>query len=203
MSGALSERAAYARGVATFDTVIGQVRPDQWTHSTPCPEWHVRALVNHVVGEDRWVPPLVAGLTIAEVGDALAGDLLGADPQLAWDGARHDAEQAVSAAPHDQTVALSAGPTPLAEYLWQLAADHLIHAWDLATACGVDLAFDDDLTAAVEDWFTTWEGRYRQAGAIGPRVTVPDGASRQHRLLAAFGRDPADRAVDTGHQRVS
>ena len=118
--------------------MLSQVRTDQWTGATPCAEWDVRALVNHVVGEDRWVPPLLAGLTIAEVGDTLAGDLLGDDPQLAWDWARHEAEEAVSAAPDDRTVALSAGPTPVAEYLWQLAADHLIHAWDLATAGGVE-----------------------------------------------------------------
>jgi uncharacterized protein (TIGR03086 family) len=191
MTGALSARAAYGRGVATFDTVIRQVRSDQWTNPTPCAEWDVRALVNHVVGEDRWVPPLVAGLTIAEVGDTLAGDLLGDDPQVAWDKARQEAEQAVGAAPDDQTVDLSAGPTTLAEYLWQLAADHLIHAWDLAVASGVDLVFDDDLAAAIENWFTTWEDRYRQSGAIGPRIPAPEGVSRQHRLLAAFGRDIA------------
>jgi uncharacterized protein (TIGR03086 family) len=192
MTGSLSAQAAYARGVETFDAVLRRVGTDQWTAATPCVEWDVRTLVNHVVGEDRWVPPLLAGLTIAEVGDTLAGDLLGDDPQLAWDRARHEAEGAVSAVPDDRTVALSAGPTPVAEYLWQLAADHLIHAWDLATAVGIELVFDDDLAAAVEDWFRAREDGYRQAGAIGPRVAVPDGASRQQRLLAAFGRSVVD-----------
>ena len=124
MTGSLSAQAAYARGVETFDAVLRRVRTDQWTAATPCVEWDVRTLVNHVVGEDRWVPPLLAGLTIAEVGDTLAGDLLGDDPQLAWDRARHEAEGAVRAVPDDLIVALSAGPTAVAEYLWQLAADH-------------------------------------------------------------------------------
>ena len=199
MTSALPARAAYARSVATFDAVIRQVGPDAWTSPTPCLGWDVRALVNHVVAEDRWVPPLLAGLTIAEVGEALDGDLLGDDPRGAWNRARDEAERAVSATPDGQIVALSAGPTPLAEYLWQLAADHLIHAWDLAMASGVDLVFDDDLASAVEDWFSTWEDGYRRAGAIGPRPAVPDGASRQHRLLAAFGRDAGDRPVETGH----
>ena len=141
--------------------------------ATPCVEWDVRTLVNHVVGEDRWVPPLLAGLTIAEVGDTLSGDLLGDEPQVAWDGARRDAEGVVSAVPDDRTVALSAGPTPVAEYLWQLAADHLIHAWDLATAVGIELVFDDDLAAAVEDWFRAREDGYRQAGRSGRGLQCP------------------------------
>jgi uncharacterized protein (TIGR03086 family) len=203
MTGSLSAPEGYARGVETFGAVLRRVRADQWTAATPCVEWDVRALVNHVVGEDRWVPPLVAGLTIAEVGDTLAGDLLGEDPQSAWDWARTQAEGAVRAVPADRTVALSAGPTPVGEYLWQLAADHLIHAWDLATAIGVELTFDDHLTAAVEAWFRDREGSYRQAEAIGPRVAVPEGASRQQRLLAAFGRSVVDHPAEPEPINVS
>lgn len=195
MSDPLTARAAYARGVETFGTVLVHVRPDQWTARTPCAEWDVWALLNHVVGENRWVPPLLAGQTITDVGDALAGDLLGGDPHLAWDSARRAAEGAVAAAPDDRAVALSAGPTALTEYLWQLATDHLIHAWDLAIATGQDLVFDDDLAKAVEHWFADWEDLYRAAGAIGPRAQLPDAASRQDRLLVAFGRVPADRSA--------
>jgi ketosteroid isomerase-like protein len=56
------------------------VGDDQWDLPTPCAEWSVRGLVNHVVGEDLWTKPLLEGRTIADVGDALGGDLLGDDP---------------------------------------------------------------------------------------------------------------------------
>jgi len=191
MTGALPAQAAYAGGVAAFDDVIAQVRDEQWTLATPCREWDVRALVNHVVGEDRWVPPLVAGRTIAEVGDMLDGDLLGDAPVSAWQAARDDAAASVRGVADDHPVTLSSGVTPLAEYLRQLAADHLIHAWDLGSAIGIDLRFEEELAESVEAWFADWEDAYRQVGAIGPRPPVGQNAGLQERLLAKFGRQPA------------
>ena len=42
----------YRRTVASWTDRILTVGPEQWTATTPCLEWDVRALVNHVVGED-------------------------------------------------------------------------------------------------------------------------------------------------------
>ena len=70
----------YTRAADRFAAAVAAVPADGWTAPTPCVDWDVRTLVNHVVGEDRWVPPLVDGRTIAEVGDALDGDLLGTGP---------------------------------------------------------------------------------------------------------------------------
>jgi len=70
----------------------------------------------------------------------------------------------------------------------QLAADHLVHAWDLARALGVDDRLDADAVQTVLDWFGTTEDLYRELGVIGPRVPVPDDADAQAQLLARFGR---------------
>ena len=78
-------RDLYRRASDTFGAHVHRVRPDQWDLPTPCTEWDVRTLVNHVVGENRWAVPLFGGGTIAEVGDRFDGDLLGADPVAAWD----------------------------------------------------------------------------------------------------------------------
>ncbi|HEX2117585.1 MAG TPA: maleylpyruvate isomerase N-terminal domain-containing protein, partial [Acidimicrobiales bacterium] len=69
--------ALFGRAVEGFGRDVAAVRPDQWRDPTPDDEWDVRALVNHLVIEDLWAPPLLDGLTIAQVGDRFDGDQLG------------------------------------------------------------------------------------------------------------------------------
>jgi uncharacterized protein (TIGR03086 family) len=181
----------HRRSIAEFTDRVRQVRPEQWSASTPCTEWSVRDLVNHVVGEERWAVPLFAGATIAEVGDRFDGDLLGDDPVAAALQAAAEADAAASEpGAADRTVHLSFGETPAEEYLWQLTADHLIHGWDLASAIGADRRFDPELVQAVAEWYADRERLYRAGGAVGPRVDLSDDADEQERLLSAFGRDP-------------
>ncbi len=180
----------YRRSLTGFTDRVRSVRPEQWSEPTPCSEWDVRALVNHVVGEDRWTAPLFAGATIAEVGDRFEGDLLGTDPLGAATDAAAQAEATVSEPDAlERTVHLSFGDTPAREYLWQLLADHLVHAWDLAVAIGADPRLDAEAVRGCATWFAGWEDGYRSAGAIGPRSAVPESANDQDRLLSAFGRD--------------
>jgi len=170
---------------------VDNVGEGQWGAATPCAEWDVRQLVQHIVGEELWMPPLMEGQTIADVGDRFEGDLLGDDPAGAN---RQAAKAAVESTPPDgdqrRIVHLSFGDVPAEEYAHQLAADHLIHAWDLAAATGGDRELPADLVAAVAGWFAEREAAYRSSGAIGEPGPLPDGAGAQDRLLAAFGRDP-------------
>ncbi len=167
------------------------VKPDQFSRPTPCAAWDVRALVNHVVGEDRWVVPLLAGQSIAEVGDRLSGDLLGDDPQAADDAALAEARAAWRApGAVDRIVHLSYGDEKASEYAMQLAADHLVHGWDVAAATGQDRSLPAEQVEAVAAWFAERQAAYQAAGLIADPVPLRDGASAQDRLLAAFGRDP-------------
>ena len=50
------------------------------------------------------------------------------------------------------------------EYVHQLAADHLVHGWDLAVATGGDTRLDPALVAEVAGWYADREDLYRQAG---------------------------------------
>src|SRR6516225_7232437 len=181
--------AMFGRAVAEFDTRVGQIGDHQWQAATPDEDWCVRDLVSHLVGEDLWAPPLLAGSTIAEVGDRFEGDVLGSEPKAAWTAASVAAVRAVEAdGAMDRIVHLSFGDFPGSEYTLQLFADHLIHAWDLARAIGADERLDPELVDACAVWFAPVEAAYRSAGAIAGRPPVPGGADAQTRLLAMFGR---------------
>jgi uncharacterized protein (TIGR03086 family) len=192
---AIDARELYRRASAEFTARVHRVG-DRWAVPTPCADWDVRALVRHLVEEERWVPPLLEGATIAEVGDRFAGDLLGADPVAAVDDAATAAVAAVEADDAlTRTVHLSFGDVPGQEYVMQLAADHLVHAWDLGQAIGEDPALDPDAVGTVREWFASVEPLYRQAGLVGQRVAVPAAAGPQDELLAMFGRSAALAAV--------
>lgn len=164
---------------------------DRWAAPTPDDQWDVRALVNHVIAEDLWAPPLLAGSTITEVGDRFDGDQLGDDPVAAWDAA---AELSIAAAREEgvltRTVHVSFGDISGREYVSQLFCDHLIHGWDLARAIGADEALDPDMVAHAYDFLLPQVDGWRSAGVFGPPVEVPADASPQSQLLALTGRRP-------------
>lgn len=206
----MDERKLYRRAAEEFAARVHRVG-DRWDAPTPCAGWDVRALVRHVVEEERWAVPLLAGATIEEVGDRFSGDLLGrgneagadrstgqsrsespglgspVDPVASFDRANAAALTAVEGSAAN-VVHLSFGDTPRAEYVRQLAADHLVHAWDLARALHENDVLDTAAVAAVLEWFGPMEAMYRGAGVIGARVPVPAAADPQTTLLAMFGR---------------
>jgi uncharacterized protein (TIGR03086 family) len=180
-------RELYRGCVGFWSEQVSRVDNSSWSLPTPCADWDVRTLINHLVGEERWSRPLLEGKTIAEVGDAFAGDVLGAEPLKTALEAEYDSVLAVDALfPGITTVHLSYGDEKAENYLWQLTSDHLIHAWDLGTALGRSVEMPHSAVEAVADWFAEWEPRYREAGLIAERA-ASDGTP-QGDLLAAFGR---------------
>jgi hypothetical protein len=65
---------------AGFERRLPLVRRDDWERPTPCEEWDVRALVNHVVGANRRYVLLLKGASATEVDATRGADHLGDDP---------------------------------------------------------------------------------------------------------------------------
>ncbi|MBH5337735.1 TIGR03086 family protein [Streptomyces pactum] len=182
--------ARYDEALEFFSDRVHAVRPGQWDAPTPCTEWSVRDLVNHLTVEQLWVPPLLLeGSTIEEQGDAFEGDVLGDDPVAAWDraaGAARDAFHTTGAL--DRTVQLSYGETPARDYCSQMTADAVVHAWDLARGIGADERIPEELVAFTAREVAPYAGGLEQSGLFAAPVEPPPGADAQAELLALLGR---------------
>jgi uncharacterized protein (TIGR03086 family) len=181
--------AVHDRALAATRTIVAGVGADQWSLPTPCAEWDVRELVNHIVTGNLWAAELGAGKTIPDVGDRLDGDVLGDDPVAAYDAASTSAS-AVFSVPGamEAPCAVSYGPVPGEIYAGHRFTDVLIHGWDLATATGQDTHLDPELVeacwAVVEPQAEILTG----SGMFGSDVEAPPTADRQTTLLAILGR---------------
>jgi uncharacterized protein (TIGR03086 family) len=176
--------------MAEFDVRVRMIPPDHWVASTPCEEWDVTDLVEHNTVENLWVAPLLAGSSVADVGTAFDGDVLGSDPESVWEDSRLAALAAVDDADLAGEVELARGPTPVLEYVQERASDLLVHAWDLARAVGLDETLDDEAVEAVWEWAQPLAPVL--AGLpeyFDPPVESDLDADLQTRLLNLFGRD--------------
>jgi uncharacterized protein (TIGR03086 family) len=179
----------FARALERYGQLVHAIRDDQWRDETPCTDWDVRLLVNHLVSENRWMPPLLEGKRIGDVGDALDGDLLGDDAKGAWDRSAEEVGRAVQASPLDLTVHLSYGDVPAEHYISELFSDLTIHGWDLAKAIGADEAMDSESVEILYERYKPIEDGLKATGLFGPKVEPPPGANKQTQLLAVFGRE--------------
>ncbi|MFC0599216.1 TIGR03086 family metal-binding protein [Streptomyces palmae] len=180
----------HAEALDLFSEKVRAIRPDQWDAATPCTEWSVRDLVNHLTAEQLWVPPLVAeGSTIEDQGDAFDGDVLGDDPVAVWERAAAAAKDAFRApGALERTVHLSFGDTPAAHYCSQMIMDAVVHAWDLARGIGADEHLPDDLVAFSVREVTPYAADLEESGLFAAPVDPPRGADVQTKLLALLGR---------------
>lgn len=179
----------HAQALDATGRIVRGVPADRWGAATPCAGWDARALLNHLVAGNLWAAELAGGGTIDGVGTRLDGDLLGGDPAAAY------AESAAAAAAVfrrpgalDAPCAVSYGPVPGSVYAGHRFLDVLVHGWDLAVATGQDHALDPKLMDACRQIIEPQLEAFRGAGALGPPLAVPAGASDQTRFLALLGR---------------
>ncbi|WP_149180453.1 TIGR03086 family metal-binding protein [Streptomyces sp. TRM49041] len=180
----------HAEALELFSSRVHAVRDDQWDDPTPCTEWSVRDLVSHLTGEQLWVVDLVGtGRTVAEVGDAYDGDVLGDAPVAAWDRAMAGARDAFrEEGALDRTVNLSSGDTPARAYCSQMVADAVVHSWDLSRAIGADDRLPLPLVDFALQEFTPYADSLSGTGYFAEAVPVPPDADAQTKLLAMLGR---------------
>jgi uncharacterized protein (TIGR03086 family) len=146
---------------------------------TPCDEWSVRALLNHMLETQRYFLARGRGED-ASLPSPTPPALITDDPV---DDFRRVREEmlATFAAPG---VVEKSGPA-----LGFALSDQLLHGWDLARATGQDSAMPE---GAPEVVYEMLHGRLtddQRKGTFKPEVQVPADASVQEKLLGYTGRN--------------
>jgi len=188
-------RSALRASYENAAVIISGISPEQITRRTPCPDYDVADLIDHVVEAGFRAAALGRGQTPPVGDDSAHVELTDAPAQI-----RGAADEAAAAWDDDSRLTSSftmpwgeqySGATMVNMYLAELAT----HAWDLAKATGQIEKLDSSLAfAALDGARAMVKPEYRDMVAtgspFGAEVPPPAEADDWERLAAFMGRDP-------------
>jgi uncharacterized protein (TIGR03086 family) len=148
---------------------------------TPCDEWDVRQLMNHMLDTQNYFVSSARGAD-AKPPSPQPPQLLSKDPVADFEKARAETLTTFG----QEGVIEKTGPA-----IGIAFADQLLHGWDLARATGQDATMPEGLPEAA---YQMIHGRFtdeQRKGVFKPEVPVASDASAQDKLLAYTGRNPS------------
>jgi uncharacterized protein (TIGR03086 family) len=165
--------------------VIRGVRDDQLDEPTPCAEFRVRDLLNHLHQVIVNFQVLATGdkADFSSTPDALTGD---------WRKSFADETAKLVTAWSDPSAleGLSAGMGLPQAVVGNLAlVDLTVHGWDLAHATGQPYEADPATVTALAPIIDQMAPQGRKMGVFGDEVPAPEGAGDFERMLAVSGRN--------------
>lgn len=168
--------------------VFGGITPEQLDLPTPCTEFTVRGVLEHMIGGATMFAAAYRGETPAEP------DL--SDPLTGIGGALGDLVAAMSApGALDRTVAAPFGDLPGETFARIVVLDGLVHGWDLATATGQPYDPPAELVGAVDAFARGALDPLRDGQTFAAAVEPAADASPIERLAAYTGRRPLAASV--------
>jgi uncharacterized protein (TIGR03086 family) len=181
--------ARLANAVPVTGHLVAAVGAEQWHLGTPCPDWTVRDVVNHLVLGHRRFAAAVTGGSPPDPD----GDLLGRDPESAY---WSSAEAMIAAFRADgaleRPVTIPAGTLPGSVACELRVVEALVHGWDLGRATGLPVEFPADLVEESIAFSRVQVGRVpADRTPFGPPQPVADDAPPLDRLAALLGRASA------------
>jgi len=194
------EREVFCLADDALTAVVATIREQQWALPVPSTltirsadrEVALREVIGYHAYDDAWVPDMLAGRRMAELGDdPYTGDLLGEHPVESFTAIADRAKAAARGLDDlDRVVHCSFGDFPAREYLWQVNMFRGSRAVDIARFLGVDDTLPERLAEGLLAELTPNAEEWRAMGLFGPAVPVGPDATAQQRLLGLLGRDP-------------
>ena len=161
------------RGLDQLGTLLRSVRREELGHPTPCSDWTVSELIDHVVQAPRKFATMVSGEEVDWAGPTPHAD----DPVAQYQANVKALRAALGEHPDAQ---------PGAD--WQ-CAEIAVHTWDLATALGLSTAtFDPEVAERGRAFMLASLNDDNRGPAFGPEIAAPEEADAYARIAAFAGR---------------
>ena len=175
------------QAVAAVQRIVDQVGPDQMTAPTPCTDWTVRDVADHMAKGNAWAAAVLASETgsAPRPTDSIVGD----DPA----GAFADTAAAMLAAfqtpgARSKMLDLPFGRMPGGALAGARMTDLLVHGWDIAKATGQSTDFAPELNEAALATARRMMTLDRAGSPFAPEQPVAADAPAADRLAAFLGR---------------
>lgn len=174
------------------NAMIRGVRADELTKPTPCTEWDVKGLINHMAGTCAFFTARFSGTEASPPPqgpvDLLGNDVAGSYARLA----QELLEAARAPGVLERSMPILGSDLPGSVAITIALADELLHTWDLARALGRPYTMDADLAELVlQAMQQMMRPEFRGPGkGFAEAVPCPDDAPIQDRLVAFSGRQP-------------
>ena len=172
--------------------VVDNVTPTELGGRTPCDEWDVQALLNHIILWSSY------SLERRAQGESVAPELMERDFAAAPDFAadyRAQLDRALAAwadpAVWDRELDMMGTKTPAANIGALIIAELVLHGWDLAAATGQDYVVSDRAAEAALQAVEANAEIFRQYKGFADPVPTAADAPVLDRVLALSGRNPA------------
>lgn len=175
---------SFTRGIYAFDAVVQRVPNDKWGAATPCPDWNATQLVEHQCAVLNGVAAM------AETGQMAAPTpSVDNDPASMW----NECRDRLLAALDTKGALAQEGPfwfkaATIDDVCGAVLWDPVTHAWDLATAAGIDHGLPDGLLAATLATVEPRKEMLAKSERTAPALEVGADASLLEQYLAAVGR---------------
>lgn len=180
----------HERALDQTGRIVANVDPAQLDLPTPCSEWKVRELLNHMVAGNRILARVAEGEPNQRASSS--EDVLGSDPAAAYRQGADELKRAWRQPGRlDQSYPMPMGMMPGPAVMRLRTVETVTHGWDLAKATGQIPQFDEDLVDVANATANPNRGISRPPNApfVDP-VDVSDDAPAIDRLAAAMGRRP-------------
>lgn len=180
-----------AAAITTAAPALALIGPEDLGRPTPCSEWTLRDLLQHIAGRAVLSECAARGIAVTTFPEAEA-DLLGDNPAetvaalLTQSAAAWQRTDADLSAPCTTPI----GVMPGAGLVMFQAQDVFVHTWDLGKAIGQDPDFGPQLTATMLALHRQTITEDFRGTFFAPAIPVPDSATDLDKLVAFLGRQP-------------